>query len=174
MQQAAGYRLFGGPPWDANCDNGLSSTAGQSGQINLCEACVDDQCFTEACNQQTGMCVQTNDPVSEPCEADGDLCTNDHCDGNGMCVFLSNVMCQAANPPCEGGAVCNPGTGMCDPQPDAAFSTPCNDDGNLCTIDHCDGNAPEIVSGGAGTVSGAYEIVDGKFGKALKLWKEKK
>jgi hypothetical protein len=139
VQQAAGY-VLNGPPYDANCDNGLSSTAGQSGQINLCPTCVNDQCFTQACNQQTGMCEQTNEQLSEPCEADGDLCTNDHCDGNGTCVFLNNVMCQAANPPCEGGEICNPMTGVCDPQPDGALSLPCEADGNLCTIDHCDGN----------------------------------
>jgi hypothetical protein len=95
----------------------------------------------EVCNPGTGMCdPQPDAAVSLPCEADGNLCTTDHCDGNGACVFLSNVMCQAANPPCEGGSVCNPGTGMCDPQPDGALSTPCNADGNLCTNDHCNGS----------------------------------
>ncbi len=55
-------------------------------------------------------------------------------------MLLSNVVCQAADPPCEGGELCNPGTGTCDPQPDAALSTPCEADGDLCTNDHCDGN----------------------------------
>jgi hypothetical protein len=93
------------------------------------------------CNPSTGMCdPQPDATVSTACEVDGDLCTNDHCDGNGACVFQSNVVCQPASPPCEGGAVCNPSTGMCDPQPDATVSTACEADASLCTTDHCDGN----------------------------------
>jgi hypothetical protein len=77
--------------------------------------------------------------VNAPCNADGDLCTTDQCDGAGACVFVSNVTCQAASPPCEGGEVCNPGTGLCDAQPDAPVSTPCEMEGDLCTVDACDG-----------------------------------
>ena len=51
-------------------------------------------------------------------------------------------------------------------------------DANTLLLDHCDGSPPEIIGGQtgetAGAISGAYEYVDGKFGKALKLWKEKK
>jgi hypothetical protein len=87
-----------------------------------------------------GGCSSASKPLSTPCEADGNLCTTDHCDGQGACVLLSNVTCQAPAPPCEGGSVCNPGTGACDPQPDAPISTPCNNDNNLCTVDHCNGS----------------------------------
>jgi hypothetical protein len=94
----------------------------------------------KSCQPSTGMCVDNPDPpLSTPCEADGDLCTNDHCDGQGSCVLLDTVQCQPAVPPCEAGTVCNPMTGGCDPEPDAPLSTPCEADGNLCTNDHCDG-----------------------------------
>jgi hypothetical protein len=96
VQEAAGYDP--NVP-DATCDNGLSSGASQTGQLFLCPACADDQCFDQACNQTTGNCDQINDPVSTPCEADQDLCTNDHCDGNGSCVLESTVQCQPAVPP---------------------------------------------------------------------------
>jgi cysteine-rich repeat protein len=100
----------------------------------------------EACNPSTGLCdPQPDASPGTPCEADGDLCTNDQCDGNGSCVFFSSVSCQAAVPPCEGGETCNPGTGACDPEPDAPSSTPCEADADLCTNDHCDGNGSCIL-----------------------------
>jgi hypothetical protein len=42
------------------------------------------------CDPQSGGCVPAPDPpLSTPCEADGNACTVDHCDGNGSCVFLA-------------------------------------------------------------------------------------
>lgn len=93
----------------------------------------------ELCNPTTGACDPQPDPNGTPCDADANLCTNDQCDGSGFCVLLSNVTCQAANPPCEGGETCNPGTGACDAQPDAGVGTSCEADANLCTNDECDG-----------------------------------
>ena len=80
--------------------------------------------------------------MSTPCEADGDLCTIDHCDGNGGCVTYDNMVCQDPNPPCEGGKYCEPTTGQCVDHPDADLSTPCEVETppDLCTIDHCDGS----------------------------------
>ena len=97
------------------------------------------QCATIACNPMTGSCDSTPRPLSTGCEADGDLCTTDHCDGMGNCVQLDVTECQPPVPPCEGGQMCNPGTGQCEDQPDAVLSTPCQRDANQCTIDHCDG-----------------------------------
>jgi hypothetical protein len=57
-----------------------------------------------ACTPATGLCDPLPDPpTSTACEADGDSCTQDHCDGNGSCVELT-VLC---------GACCNSLTGMC-------------------------------------------------------------
>jgi hypothetical protein len=97
-------------------------------------------CTTAGCDG-AGTCGQNHvlAPLSTPCNTDNNLCTTDHCNGSGACVLQSNVSCQAPNPPCEGGTVCNPSTGACDPQPDAALSTPCEADGNECTEDHCNG-----------------------------------
>ena len=50
-------------------------------------------------------------------------------------------------------------------------------DVNTLLLDHCDGGPPEIIGGQtgetAGTLSGTYQIVAGKFGKATRLWKAK-
>ena len=59
-----------------------------------------------------------------------------------------------------------------------AKDAPLKADANTLLLDHCDGSPPEVIGGQtgetAGSLSGAYEYVDGKFGKAIKLWKEKK
>jgi len=115
-----------------------------------------------ACNPTTGGCDQLPDPVlSTPCEADGNLCTTDHCNGQGQCVLLSEIQCAVANPPCEGGQECDPNTGGCVDLPDAPDGTSCEDglycngeevclsavcspgtppcdDGQACTTDSCD------------------------------------
>ena len=141
---------------DAECDDGdpcngvetcdIPSGACLPGTPVICQP-ADPPCEGgEVCNPTTGACDPVADPaLGTPCEADGDLCTNDHCDGAGSCVFLSNVSCQPANPPCEGGGLCNPTTGACGPEPDAPLSTPCETDGDLCTNDHCDGSGSCVL-----------------------------
>jgi hypothetical protein len=100
----------------------------------------------EQCNPSSGLCIPLTDAVvSTPCEADATLCTVDHCNGQGLCIFLRDCVCMPAVPPCEGGELCNPATGLCVPQPDAQLSTPCQADNTLCTIDHCDGNGACIT-----------------------------
>jgi hypothetical protein len=51
-------------------------------------------------------------------------------------------------------------------------------DAHTLLLDHCDGGPAEIISGFSGetggTLSGSYEIINGKYGKAIKLWKEGK
>jgi len=134
-----------------DCDDQIACTIDACDQNTCtCESCpcthtpdhsaCDDNnsCTIDTCDVVLG-CVHT--PVSEstPCEADGNLCTNDHCNGLGSCVFMSNKTCAPAIPPCEGGESCNPGTGLCVPNADAPFSTLCELDGDLCTNDHCNG-----------------------------------
>jgi hypothetical protein len=100
----------------------------------------------ELCNPGTGACdPQPDAAAGTPCDLDANLCSTDQCNGTGSCVFVSNVTCAAANPPCDGGELCNPGTGACDPQPDAAAGTPCEADGNLCTHDQCDGGGSCVL-----------------------------
>jgi hypothetical protein len=100
----------------------------------------------QVCEPETGDCVDVPDsPASTPCDLDDDLCTVDHCDGNGMCVEDTVVTCPEAEPPCEGGQICEPSTGQCVDQPDAELSTPCEADDDLCTVDHCDGSGTCVL-----------------------------
>jgi len=96
------------------------------------------------CVPSTGMCMDLpDDPLSTPCEADGDLCTADHCDGMGSCVFLADVDCSGLDDQCNIG-ICDAASGTCDtiPRPDG---TVCERDENSCTFDVCEaGNCVQI------------------------------
>ncbi len=148
------------------CVNGFCVSPGSpcsGGTPDCCEGndtCVFECCSNAECQAPSppceggelctgGVCVAQSDATaSTSCEGpDGNLCTLEHCDGTGNCVFLSNVVCQAANPPCEGGQLCNPSTGLCVNQPDAGFSTPCErgDPFGLCTTDHCNGTGTCVL-----------------------------
>lgn len=128
------------------CIRGPDATCSEG---NACDPPPDcspfnTECTTFSCdpNGSPGNCsVATNDPSGTPCEADGDLCTNDACNASGMCVFVSdkNALCPGPTEFCDGGSKCNPATGACEANPDKPFSTVCERDGNLCTNDHCDG-----------------------------------
>ncbi|GIW44187.1 MAG: hypothetical protein KatS3mg077_1469 [Candidatus Binatia bacterium] len=62
---------------------------------------------------------------------DGNLCTEDRCGDDGLCVFTPKT-CEALSA-CHDIGVCDPATGLCSnpPKPDGATC----DDGNLCTED---------------------------------------
>lgn len=129
----------------------------------------------EVCTPSTGTCTPLPDaPLSSPCERDGDLCTIDHCDGNGSCVLLNNVVCADPVPPCEAGELCNPSSGLCVEQPDAPLSTTCEREGDLCTIDHCNGQGQCVTfdyascPGGIGTCD-AGTICDPSTGGCINL-----
>jgi hypothetical protein len=92
-----------------------------------------------------------------PCEDDGNPCTDDVCDGAGVCTHPDNTApcddgvfcngadvcangtCEHAGDPCAGAPecadVCDEGSGTCA----TPAGTPCADDGQLCTDDQCDG-----------------------------------
>ncbi len=113
------------------CPADACSSGGKCDDGNPCTGCV--------CDEINDSCSNPPLPLSTTCEADGNLCTIDHCNGSGACVTFDDVSCQAPNPPCDGGEVCSPGTGLCVAQADAPLSTSCEADASFCTIDHCDG-----------------------------------
>ncbi len=124
-----------------------SGTCAQTGTVS-CQAAVPPCEGGSTCNPGTGACVaQPDAPSGTACNADGNLCTTDACNGSGTCAQVGTVGCQPPTPPCEGGTTCNPGTGTCVAQPDAPSGTACNIDGNLCTIDTCNGTGVCTPSG---------------------------
>ncbi len=132
-----------GDPTDGDCNDPDTCDGAGNCDANLVSAgtgCPDDgnSCTGDVCNG-SGMCTHPPTAAGVVCDDDGDLCTIDHCDGAGSCVQTGTVSCADSTGPCDGGESCDPASGMCVAVPDPLLSTPCNDDGDLCTIDHCDG-----------------------------------
>ena len=133
IEQVAGFDVDQG---DAACDNGLQSSGSQSGSLVLCPDCDDDNdCTADSCNQDTGECV--ND-VAVVCN-DNNACTQDRCvPSTGACEYTDTVTPTCSTSDVCAPQVCDPATGTC-VDDDAPLSTPCEADGDECTIDHCDG-----------------------------------
>jgi hypothetical protein len=120
-----------------DCDDGLE--------------CTDDDCVDT-------FCVFTPKLQGIPCSDDGNVCTDNVCDGAGACIAVANTapcddglycngtdtcdggFCSIHNgDPCIGGAEC---ADVCNEIDDNCFTpggAPCTDDGDPCTTDACDG-----------------------------------
>ena len=99
------------------CEDGLFCTVGDVCTEGVCggepRACAGNQCNIGICDEVSDACVFDPLPLSTSCEADGDLCTIDHCDGAGACVNLDKVTCPGPGI-CEDSNTCNPLTGSCE------------------------------------------------------------
>jgi len=96
--------------------------------------------------------------IGSPCTDDGNVCTDEECDGAGACLHPDNTAncddlsfcngvdtcaggtCGHAGDPCtsfgECADVCNDTTDTCDAE---TMGTSCASDGNVCTNDVCNG-----------------------------------
>ena len=134
------------------CDDGL-----------FCDG--DDYCYGGTCSYHTGdpcsfsECNDLCDEISVSCLPstsgtqcfdDGNVCTNDQCDGSGSCVHPP----VTSGTPCpDDGSICTSdqcdGLGSC-VHPAANNGAPCPDDGNECTNDQCNGGLcahPPVTNG---------------------------
>jgi hypothetical protein len=77
----------------AGCDG--QGTCEQDSTV-VCDA-PDPPCEGgQTCNPGTGLCEDQPDaPLGTACDADGDSCTSDHCDGVGSCVVYDNDCCAS-------------------------------------------------------------------------------
>ncbi len=118
-----------------DCDDGLfcngaDTCSGGECQEHAGSPCADmSECGAGFCNEQGETCDFF--PFGTPCSDDGDICTDDVCDGAGNCAHNPNTA------PCDDGFNCTEGDvcggGVCAGTPNAGL---CND-GNLCTDDSC-------------------------------------
>ena len=132
---------------DSSCTTQHCNGAGLCAVNDTVDVPAPEQCKSFFCDPANGEIKEnvSGFPLSTSCEADGNLCTIDHCNGNGQCVFKDPKDCSLFNTQCQQG-VCDPSNGLC--QPDFSpfpFSTPCQADNNVCTIDHCSGNGACIT-----------------------------
>ncbi len=116
---------------DTPCDDGQFCT-----DVDACAsgACVGtgDPCAggvecSAGCNEAADDCFDTNGSL---CTDDGNLCTDDYCDGVGGCIHVAN------SAPCVDGLGCT-SNDMCDGGVCAGDPPPECDDDNPCTVDSC-------------------------------------
>ncbi|NOX57982.1 MAG: hypothetical protein GXP29_03880 [Planctomycetes bacterium] len=148
------------------CTNGTCAGAAKD-----CSS-LDGPCTVGVCNPSTGDCEVA--PINEggSCD-DGDLCTVTDACTSGVCVGAA-MDCSGANDDCNIGA-CNPGTGVCEPQPANEGNT-CSD-GDLCTTNDactngvcagdavdCSGLDDQCVQGACNPATGACEVTSANEG----------
>jgi cysteine-rich repeat protein len=142
----------------ASCDDGVfcngTDTCGNGTCKHSGDPCAAGAECNNICNEATDSCLS---PSGTACSSDGNVCTDDVCDGMGMCTHPNNTApcddaifcngvdvcaggsCTHPGDPCVGGGecgnVCNEGAGNCF----IASGTPCTPDSDPCTDDVCDG-----------------------------------
>jgi hypothetical protein len=124
---------------------------------NLCRASTGECDEAETCTGSDPECPADDGvDAGTPCTSDGDVCTDDECDGNGECVHNDNTATCNDGLFCTEGDVCSGGIcsgsqidcsdaidctdDSCNETTNACQNTPDNgecEDGNNCTSDVC-------------------------------------
>ncbi len=152
ISTSAGSGVPFGATWDF-----MDVTAGQAGIECLVDVDCDDSnlCTTDHCNG--GFCENLDGPTGT-CEADGDLCTIDACDGMGTCVTTGPLACPPFEMCVNGACVPAPADGDDDGIDDAIDPCP-GDPRNLCfgsvAFDATAGQEIRINTGTGSGCSGA-------------------
>jgi len=142
----------------APCDDGLFCNGTDTCQGGLCTQHAGNPCPQTECNHCREAVDSCFDPFATPCGDDGNVCTDDICDGAGACSHPPNAApcddglfcngtdsCQGGacavhtGNPCAAGGECNR---SCNEGADNCFDasgTPCTADGDVCTDDVCNG-----------------------------------
>ena len=142
------------------CDDGrFCNGADRCDGHGACSRHGDDPCAggavcTRFCDEQSDACGLA--PPGTACGSDGNACTDDACDGAGVCAHVANddpcddgLFCNGADTcaagscsvhagdPCAGGGECDD---VCQEPYRSCFSyAACSDDGEPCTADRCNG-----------------------------------
>lgn len=138
------------------CDDGLFCTATDACSAGTCvgtgDPCAGGAECNATCNEAGDNCFA---PSTVPCTDDGNVCTDDRCNGMGACGHPPNTApcddglfcngadvcsggeCTHAGDPCAAGPEC---ADTCDEAAKGCITpagTPCTDDGIECTTDLC-------------------------------------
>lgn len=131
--------------------------AGNAGAI--CRASAGACDVAEACTGGSTVCPADGfSSAGTSCIDDGNVCTNDLCNGAGACTHPNNTnpcdnglycdgtdTCAAGScsvhtgDPCAGGTECADSCNEALDSCNDAVGTPCADDGSTCSLDVCDG-----------------------------------
>jgi len=105
------------------CGNGVVQTGEQCDDGNT----TDGDCCSATCQYET---------KESPCPADANPCTEDVCDGTGICVHPAGnagAICRPAAGECDVAEQCDGNSTACPPDGFEPDGTPCTDDGLFCT-----------------------------------------
>ncbi len=97
------------------CDDGQACTVSDVCSGGVCAGTVSCASPPTECYLATGACAADGGCSYPPqlstaaCTADGDVCTDDHCDGAGSCVHTDNAAGCNDGDPCTTGDVCSGG-----------------------------------------------------------------
>jgi hypothetical protein len=142
---------------NAGCDDGLFCTAtdtcnGMGTCVGAGDPCAAGAECAASCNESANNCFAAG---TVACTDDGNICTDDLCNGTGACAHPPNTApcedglfcngadvcsggaCTHAGDPCAGGAEC---LNTCNETVDDCVTpagAPCKDDGLECTTDLC-------------------------------------
>ncbi len=147
-------------------DDGETCTLDQCDGNGVCEhpagnagaECRSDggECdVAEQCDGLSTSCPADGlETLGAPCTDDGETCTLDQCDGNGVCEHPAGnagAECRSDGGECDVAEQCDGLSTSCPADGLATLGAPCTDDGETCTLDQCDGNgACEHPAGNAG------------------------
>ncbi len=127
-----------------SCEDGTFCNGADVCEAGQCvhegDPCLGGNECNNACNEDANNCSNTE---GTSCSDDGNLCTDNVCNGNGECVSVNNhAACDDGNA-CTNEDVCNGGS--CSPGTPKSCS-----DGIECTTDSCNVDTGECSSDGAG------------------------
>ncbi|MEO8604726.1 MAG: hypothetical protein ABI629_19310 [bacterium] len=148
------------PPNQLPCSDGLFCNGADTCSGGSCALHAGDPCAAggecnRACNETADTCAA---PAGTSCSSDGNVCTDDRCNGSGACAHPVNtapcddgLFCNGADvcaggscathagDPCAAGPECNRSCGEAARSCAAPAGTACGSDANLCIDDRCDG-----------------------------------
>jgi hypothetical protein len=118
----------------APCDDGLFCNGADTCDAAACLLHAGDPCAggtecADACNEAGDDC--NGDPFGLACTDDGNPCTDDTCDGSGVCVHTNNSAPCSDGDACTVNDTCAAGACVSGPAADC-------DDESACTEDSCD------------------------------------
>ncbi|MBI3834345.1 MAG: hypothetical protein HY287_08460 [Planctomycetes bacterium] len=106
--------------------NGPDTCSGGSCSVHAGDPCAGGAECNNACNEAADNCFNSS---ATACTSDGNVCTDDFCNGSGTCVHTNNnIVCNDGNA-CTSSDVCSGGS--------CSGTTISCDDSNVCTDDSC-------------------------------------
>ena len=112
----------------------------------LCRPAANECDLAEDCATGTGICPADSWAMAgSPCADDGEICSKDRCDGNGVCEHApdnAGEICRPTSGPCDEAEIC---TGLAPACPTEAFAS----DGRVCRMASNECDLEETCTGAA-------------------------